>query len=363
MTVGPSDSAARLADAQAYVAGGPPHEVAAREARTTGPGAGAEALRDAYLGLLKLAVCDLTGPGTTSVGAVADGTVMSRELWGDERRLRAAGLDWPLHGVTMIGLARLDDLQACVESVVADGVRGDLIEAGSWRGGAGLLMRATLDTLGDDRTVWLADSFQGFPAGDPEAGERGLDANEFLAAPLDEVRETFARYGCDRGVELVPGFFDQTLAGLARREWAIVRLDADTYEPTREALRCLYPGLAVGGHLIVDDYGVFAGCRRAVDEFRAEHGITEPLEQIDRAGMRWRRESDAPIPLPAAAPAAPAAAPARPGRRHVPTTREVDLEREVAALRARLDEAQAELARLRDAPWRSARAWLRDRLR
>ena len=54
----------------------------------------------------------------------------------------------------MIGLRRLDDLQACVESVVADGVEGDLIEAGVWRGGASILMRATLDTLGaEGRTV------------------------------------------------------------------------------------------------------------------------------------------------------------------------------------------------------------------
>ncbi len=57
------------------------------------------------------------------------GSVVSRELRDDERRIRAAGMDWPLQGLTMAGLPRLDDLQACVERVVADGVPGDLIEA------------------------------------------------------------------------------------------------------------------------------------------------------------------------------------------------------------------------------------------
>ena len=64
------------------------------------------------------------------------------------------GADWPFSGLTMVGLKRLDDLQACVESVVADGVEGDVIEAGAWRGGASILARATLDSLGaDDRLV------------------------------------------------------------------------------------------------------------------------------------------------------------------------------------------------------------------
>jgi O-methyltransferase len=74
----------------------------------------------------------------------------------------------------MIGLMRLDDLQACVESVVEDAIEGDLIEAGVWRGGASILVRATLDSLGaHGRTLWLADSFEGFPA--PRDGDVAAD--------------------------------------------------------------------------------------------------------------------------------------------------------------------------------------------
>jgi hypothetical protein len=129
----------------------------------------------------------------------------------------------------------------------------------------------------------------------------------------------------------------------------LIRLDADTYEPTREALRRLYPGLAVGGHLVIDDYGSFEGCRRAVDEFRAEHAITEPIETIDFTAVRWRRTSEAPIERPEPAPrAAPPRAVARPAERHVPTAREAELEREVEELRQRLAAARAQVG-LR--PW------------
>jgi hypothetical protein len=317
----------------------------ARLPAAAGPGRSPQELRAAYLDLLKLCLTDLAGTSTTSVGALADGGVVARELHGDDRRLRSAGMDWPLHGLTMVGLRRLDDLQACVETVVADGVEGDVIEAGAWRGGASILMRATLDTLGDARTVWVADSFEGFAGDESDPDAVALSAFDFLAAPVGDVRESFERFGCDSGVELVPGYFEDTLPDLAGRRWAIVRLDADTYEATREALACLYPGLATGGYLIIDDYASFEGCRRAVDEFRAEHGIAEPIEEVDFTCARWRRTSDAGSDV---APRQPAARPQRVPRPHsdghVPTARELDLEHEVVELRRRLDAAEATLA-------------------
>src|SRR3954447_23589168 len=185
---------------------------AGREIRAVGPRPQAEALRFAYLDLLKLCLCDLVGVGTESVYRTfeEEPRIYSRELPAEQMDYRVSGRDWPLHALTMIGLQRLDDLQGCVETIIADGVEGDLIEAGTWRGGASILMRATLDTLGaDDRTVWVADSFQGFPAGEAQnfPEDRELDdlgPFDFLAVPLDEVRDNFARFGCDRGVRFVP---------------------------------------------------------------------------------------------------------------------------------------------------------------
>ena len=86
-----------------------------------------------------------------------------------DRERRAEGMDWPLSAATMVGLRRLDNIQACVERIVEEDVPGDLIETGVWRGGASIFMRGALEAYGDrERTVWVADSFQGLPKPDGE---------------------------------------------------------------------------------------------------------------------------------------------------------------------------------------------------
>jgi O-methyltransferase len=346
---------------------------AARAPHAAGPTADAEGLRRAYLDVLKLCLCDLGGTTTTSVARTIGGDVMSRELSGEQLSFRSAGLDWPLHGLTMVGLARLDDLQRCVEDIVRDGVHGDVIETGSWRGGASMLMRAALNSLGEsDRTVWVADSFQGFPEVDRDlaAGydlEADLAGCDFLAVPVEEVKASFARFGLEEGVTFVPGFFQDTLPSLPPRRWAIARLDGDSYDATRLSLDVLYPNLAQGGYLIVDDYLPLDQCREAVDDFRREHGITAPIEHVDWSCVRWRRE-DAPAALPEtpgagpATPATPAAtggprAVARGARTRVPAVEEMALRHEVEQLRDRLDAAEREIEELRSHPLRAARAW------
>jgi O-methyltransferase len=330
------------------------------------PRPGAGPLREAYLELLKLCLCDLAGARTLSVskaggrGSRGD-RLFARELHERELEIRTTGLDWPFSGMTMIGLARLDDLQACVEAVVADGVEGDVIEAGVWRGGASILARATLDSLGaDERTVWLADSFQGLPAPDEEAfpEDRELDLSrvDFLAVPADEVRANLARFGCEQGVEFVEGLFDQTLPGLRGHQWSVIRLDGDTYEATWVGLESLYPGLSAGGYVIIDDYGLIEECRRAVDDYRRAHGITETIEKVDATGIHWRRREAGPSITSVESPPRRGARSStrrevtHRKRHRIATHAEYNLEFELGRVREQLVAAEAELDRLRPSP-------------
>jgi O-methyltransferase len=360
------------------------------EIQATPAGPGEATLRAAYLDLLKLSLCDLAGAGTASVKGLAHGRLVSWELEADELPGRASGRDWPLHGLTMTGLARLNDLQRCVEAIVTDAVPGDLIEAGSWRGGSSLLMRATLDTLGaSEREVWVADSFQGFPAPEPEPGgyagslEPFFAAFDYLAAPLEQVRDSFARLGYREGVRFLPGFFEQTLPELAadQRRWSIIRLDCDTYDVTLLALRCLYPDLSRGGYVIIDDYNDIDECRQAVDDFRSEHSVEDPVERVDWSCARWRRSGDesiARLQQPAGTAAAPRRPMQRPQRQQIPTVRELELEREcdqrdvvLRELRAQLERAGEWEQRFREVtestswrltrPLRELTAWFRAR--
>ena len=91
-------------------------------------------------------------------------------------------------------------------------------------------------------------------------------------------------------MRFVKGWFKDSLPGLADREWALVRLDADLYESTMDGLANLYPQLQPGGFLIVDDYDS-DNCRAAVEDYRDEHGISEPIERIDWVGAFWRRSA------------------------------------------------------------------------
>ncbi len=211
---------------------------------------------------------------------------------------RSEGRDWPADAETMIGLARLDNLQRCIEDVLRDGVPGDLIETGVWRGGATIFMRAVLAAYGDPaRVVWVADSFAGLPKPDPlktpqDAGDTQWAFSAELAVPLDAVKANFARYGLlDDRVRFLVGWFKDTLPAAPIERLAVMRLDGDMYESTMDALEALYPKLSPGGYVIIDDFGALENCRAAVRDFRARYGIEDPIEQIDWTGVYWRRSS------------------------------------------------------------------------
>jgi len=209
--------------------------------------------------------------------------------------VRAEGKDWPPEADTMIGLRRLDNLERCVRDVIEQNVPGDLIETGVWRGGACIFMRAVLKAYGvEDRIVWVADSFRGLPkadAGRLDDIEDALWTYDFLAVPLDSVKANFARYRLlDDQVRFLPGWFQDTLPSAPVERLAVLRLDGDMYDSTMIALRSLYPKLSPGGYVIVDDYNAIRGCKQAVDEFRAEHAISAPLEAVDWTCSYWQKE-------------------------------------------------------------------------
>ncbi|MFG1950407.1 TylF/MycF family methyltransferase [Micromonospora sp. NPDC048830] len=208
---------------------------------------------------------------------------------------RAAGQDWPTVAHTMVGTNRLDNVQECVETVLAENVPGDLVETGVWRGGVCILMRAILKAHGvTDRTVWAADSFAGIPdvggVGHPLDQKLGLHRfNDVLSVSLEDVRENFRRYGLlDDQVRFLCGWFADTLPSAPVDRIAVLRLDGDLYDSTMDALTTLYPRLSPGGYLIVDDYDITA-CRQAVHDYRREHGVDDAMEGIDNNGVFWRR--------------------------------------------------------------------------
>jgi hypothetical protein len=207
------------------------------------------------------------------------------------------------HGpaVTMLPQTRLENIRFCISRVLDDGVPGDLIETGVWRGGGCIFMRGCLKALGHpERVVWVADSFEGLPEPDvARTKERDFyhsavmqKAYQKMAATEEEVRRNFLAYGLlDENVRFLRGWFKDTLPSAPIEQLAVIRLDGDFYDSTTDALNALYQKVSSGGFIIIDDYGedIWTDCRAAVDEFRMAHRILEPMIRVDSKCSYWRK--------------------------------------------------------------------------
>jgi hypothetical protein len=205
---------------------------------------------------------------------------------------REQGWDWPSAAPSMIGFKRMENVRAECERVIRAGIPGDFMETGVWRGGAVMMMRAVLKAYGlTNRRVFAADSFAGLPP--PSEGVAPDSGAEFhtwkdFAVSLPEVKANFARYGLlDEQVVFLEGLFKDTLPTAPVTHLAVLRLDGDMYESTRDGIVHLYPKLSSGGTLIADDYHLFEAHRTAIDEYRAAHGISDPIQRIDEWGVYW----------------------------------------------------------------------------
>jgi O-methyltransferase len=197
---------------------------------------------------------------------------------------------------TMLGLKRLNNIQACVLKAIENNIEGDLIEAGVWRGGATILMRGILKALDiTDRNVWVADSFCGFPTSEDckyEIDKKShLHQVQAMNISVDSVKHAFSKYYdlLDDQVKFLEGFFKDTLPVAPIEKLAVLRIDGDLYESTMDCLVNLYPKLSKGGYCIIDDYNSYENCKNAVDDFRRENKITEEIHLIDWTGIYWKK--------------------------------------------------------------------------
>jgi predicted O-methyltransferase YrrM len=202
---------------------------------------------------------------------------------------------------TMTSPERLWSLRQSVRYVVENDIPGDLVECGVWRGGSAMAMALTLSELGDStRRIWLYDTFSGMtePTTSDVDTRTGRSARQILSrtkrregrnvwciAGVDDVRSNVLSTGYPSSlVRFVEGDVVETLQTQRPDSIALLRLDTDWYESTKAELEHLYPLLVPGGVCIIDDYGHWAGARRAVDEYMGAHALTPLVHRIDYTG-------------------------------------------------------------------------------
>jgi O-methyltransferase/8-demethyl-8-(2,3-dimethoxy-alpha-L-rhamnosyl)tetracenomycin-C 4'-O-methyltransferase len=194
-------------------------------------------------------------------------------------RWRIDALSKPM---TLLTRGQLDLVEQAVLQVTANNVSGDFLEAGIWRGGVIILMRALLDACGiEDRQVVAADSFEGIPKNTRAMNDPVDQWPDRWVASLDEVKQGIARFGLlDDRIEFLPGFFEDTLGRLQGRTFSVIRLDSDSYDSVETSLEYLYPLVPRGGFVIIDDWHL-PGCRMAVTAYREQLGIRDPIHEHD----------------------------------------------------------------------------------
>lgn len=203
-----------------------------------------------------------------------------------------------VHARTMTSVERIDALVRSVRYVHENAIAGDIVECGVWRGGSMMAAALTLANLGARRRLWLFDTFAGMtPPTTDDRDFAGTSAAAFLASADRETSKVWAKaslgdvqagmaethYPGDL-ITYVVGPVEETIPDRAPDAIALLRLDTDWHASTRHELAHLWPRLSRGGVLIIDDYGSWAGAKKAVDEYFEESGLTPYLHRIDKAG-------------------------------------------------------------------------------
>jgi hypothetical protein len=202
---------------------------------------------------------------------------------------------------TMTSVERMYALYKSVQYVLDAQVPGDFVECGVWRGGSSMLVAKMLAQRGlTNRQLYLYDTFEGMSEPtEKDVDVRGVGAARQLEqsvadkensvwclADLQDVTNNMAQTGYPMAaIKFVKGKVEDTIPQtMPAHAVALLRLDTDWYESTKHELEHLYPTLVAGGVLVIDDYGHWAGCRKAVDEYFAAIGQTPLLSRVDYTG-------------------------------------------------------------------------------
>jgi O-methyltransferase len=210
--------------------------------------------------------------------------------------------DWALYKevktLTMTPPDRVFALIDAMEYVCKNQIAGDFVECGVWRGGNAVIAANLFNRHGiKDKQIWLYDTFDGMV--EPEEIDRsfkGEIAKEIFSdvktekggstwsyASLDYVKKVMEKSTYPfQNFKFIQGKVEDTLVIAVNlpEKICLLRLDTDWYTSTKSEMDILFSKLAIGGVLIIDDYGDWQGSRKAVDEYLANHNIKMPLFRL-----------------------------------------------------------------------------------
>jgi len=200
---------------------------------------------------------------------------------------------------TMTSKERMYSLYKAVEYIINAKIPGDFVECGVWRGGSTMLIALTLLELNaTNRKIYLYDTFEGMAkptqndfqlrdesshASDAWKKNQKKNHNSWCYSAISQVKKNMnsTKYPKNNMI-FIKGKVEETIPKKIPVHIALLRLDTDFYESTKHELTHLFPLVLKKGVLIIDDYGYWAGSKKAVDEYFYNKPIL--LNRIDNSG-------------------------------------------------------------------------------
>ncbi|MCB9361262.1 MAG: class I SAM-dependent methyltransferase [Flavobacteriales bacterium] len=192
-----------------------------------------------------------------------------------------------------------DELSLMIDDITMNNIKGDIIEAGVWKGATAIYIKYLLNKTKSDRNLWLFDFFDEKKIDvsrikhekDIKALDYFLNMEGVVYPSFSSVLRSFREYNLlDQHVKFIQGDIFKTYTNCDAEKIAILRLDMDFYEPTLFALECFYERVTEGGYIIIDDYNVEQfNCKEAVDKFREDNNINNKMYYVGDFVAYWKK--------------------------------------------------------------------------
>ena len=158
---------------------------------------------------------------------------------------------------------------------IIEDISGSIIECGFGRGES--FMSLTNLAEKNNRKIYGFDSFEGFP--NPSVHDdsvRLAKKGQWNVRSLKEPSSQISGWGMARNfrqnnVHLIKGFVENSVPTFSENkdDIALLHIDLDLYQGYKIVLDRLYPNLALGGVICIDEYQEikWPGSTKAIDEF------------------------------------------------------------------------------------------------
>lgn len=186
-----------------------------------------------------------------------------------------------------------------IDYICNKNIQGDIVEIGVWKGGSMLAMLLALEKNNRlDKTIRLYDTFEGMtPCTDADKDHKGTAAKDLIQqdpfwsciSSLEEVKRNISQNS-----NYPSNLIKYHKGDICKTEFipdaiSVLRLDTDWYESTKFELDHFYDKVSSGGIIIIDDYGWWNGCKKAVDEFLDSRNANQDkkinIQSIDTEGI------------------------------------------------------------------------------